>query len=115
MPRPIASLALVALLLLAGCAGSASTVPTAAEPTTTDPAAVESTGIRFEPDGGWVREETSSKFRVAQYRLPGADAADASLVVYCLSPSGEIDWSTAKLPFTPGPSGRAFVKDPCCA
>ena len=69
MQRSPGLFALAASIFLAGCA-------------TAPPAAVEAPGLRFQPAAGWVEEETSSRFRVAQYRLPGPDGADASLVVY---------------------------------
>ena len=45
-------------------------------------------GLRFEADPAWVAEEPESSMRVAQYRLPGEGAADATLVVYFFAGAG---------------------------
>ncbi|MEP6921808.1 MAG: hypothetical protein ABI967_11840 [bacterium] len=44
--------------------------------------------LRFKVPEGWVAEQTASKMRIAQYKLPGVegDTEDASLVLYYFGP-----------------------------
>ena len=78
-----AGLLVAALLACSACGGkgSASVSSQSNAAQSNSPAAG---GLRYQAPDGWVKEQTTSSMRVAQYKLPKAEAdpEDALLVVY---------------------------------
>jgi len=59
-----------------------------AAPPAAQPAAASAGELVFAAQPGWVSEPVSSSMRKAQFRVPGASGADATLVVYWFGPQG---------------------------
>ena len=74
----ISSLFMTAALVIGSPATFSSQVPATPSPTTI------AGELRFKAPSDWIAEDPSSSMRVAQYKLPGADAntENASLVLY---------------------------------
>jgi hypothetical protein len=79
-----AGLLLVISLACGACRGKGATVVPGAQSNSAQSNTNAAGELRYKAPDGWVTEPSSSKMRVAQYKLPKAegDNEDASLVIY---------------------------------
>jgi hypothetical protein len=75
---------LVAGLLASACSSKGTASVTTSQSNAAQANSTATGELRYKAPDGWVKEQTTSSMRVAQYKLPKAegDPEDASLVVY---------------------------------
>jgi hypothetical protein len=79
-----AGFVLAALLAFVACGGKGATSAPGSQTNAAQSNSAAAGELRYQAPDGWVKEQTTSTMRVAQYKLPKAegDAEDALLVVY---------------------------------